>query len=338
MQKLYFFYGREELLKRQAVDKIKEVLVPPSVESLNFTVLEGGKICAQDVINASETLPFMNGKRMVLIKGFNAGSAGRDRLSRDDVDALEEYFKNIPEYSCVVIVTAENPDMRTRIMKTIRNNGVAVEFGRLKPEHLVKWIKKQVEMRDKTIHTAQVKRFVEITGYLDRDGWKTLDDMTNEIDKLVEYCRVKKVIEEEDIQAIAPRNLKTNIFKLVDAIGRRDAALALCLLEDMKLAREPALRVFYMITRQFRLLLKVAFLKDAGYSAKGIASRLKLQPFIVSSLLKQRENFSLQDLRKALICCSRRDISIKSGKIEPWLSMELLITELGGESNKKSVL
>lgn len=337
-EKLYFFYGCEELLKRQAVNKIKDLLVPPSFENFNLTILEGGKAVVQDIINAVETLPFMNERRMVLVKDLNLSASGKDRLTGEDMGKLDEYFKNIPEYSCLVISTRKNADMRTRIMKTIKKEGVVVRFDKLKSEHFVKWVKKQIDKENKSIYTSSLKRFIDISGYLDRDSKKTLEDVANEINKLVEYCRNKKVIAEEDIEAVAPRNLRTNIFKLVDAIGLKDTPTSLRLLEDMKLAREPALKVLFMITRQFRLLLQAACLKDAGYSSKGIISRLKLQPFIVNSLIKQSQNFSIADLKKALMACSRWDSQIKTGKIEPWLAIELFIIESGKNSNKKSVL
>ena len=165
-----------------------------------------------------------------------------------------------------------------------------------------------------------------------------MEDVANEIDKLVEYCRNKEVITERDIEAIAPKNLETDIFKLVDAVGGKDFSTALRLLHDMRIAGEPALKVLFMVVRQFRLLMQVAYLKDMGYSCKGIASRLGLQPFLVSSLLKQSSNFSLKGLKEALVACSRWDVEIKRGRIDPWLALELFIAELGKKSNKRSVL
>jgi DNA polymerase-3 subunit delta len=337
-EKLYLFYGEEELLKREAVSKIKELVVPPSMEELNFTVIDGSRATAEKIADAVETLPFMSDKRMILIKDINLSATGKDRLRQEELDGLERCLQNIPDYSCVVITTKYNVDMRTRLVKSIKENGAVIEFSRLKPGLFEKWVKRQFDNRCKKLKPVVLKRFVEQVAYLDKNSGKTLDDVINEIDKLSEFCKGKDYIDEEDIQAVIPKSLELNIFKLVDSVGYRNTAAAIKLLEDMKLAGEPALKVLFMIARQFRLLYQAACLKDAGYSSKAIASKLRIQPFVVTSLLKQLDNFTRKDLGEAIRACSGIDVRIKTGKVEPWLALELLIASLGEKSNKKSVL
>jgi DNA polymerase-3 subunit delta len=326
--KLYLFYGHEELLKREAVGRIKDILVPASLEELNLTVIDGGSASADTIINAVETLPFMNPRRLVIVKDAVFGPAGKKALSQEDMNILEKYLCRIPEYSCLIIQAKGRPDMRTRFIKTLKAQGVIVEFGRLKPQLLESWIKKQFKGNGKTMSPAVLKRFIGLTGYLERDSEKTLDHIANEIEKTVKYCQGKELISEADIEALISRSPERNIFNLVDAVGRRDIGIAISLLEDMKQGGEPPLRVLFMVARQFRLLLQASALKEAGYSNKAIASRLGLPPFITGSLLKQTGNYAREDLKKALQSCAEMDVRIKSGRIEPWLSLELLIAGL----------
>lgn len=338
LERLYLFHGREELLKREAVGRIKDLLVPPGLEDFNLTVLEGTKITAQEIASAVETLPFMGSKRLVLVKDINLSSTGRDRISQEELNRLREYLVDVPDYSCVIFTTRNSIDMRTRLIKIIKEKGAVVNFDRLKPLHFEKWVKKQIQNRGKKINRLELKKFIECTGYLDKNSGKSLEDVENEINKLVEYCRNRDVITEDDIEAVATKNLETNIFKLVDAIGSKDASRALRLLHDMKVAGEPALKVLFMVVRQFRLLLRTACLKDMGYSEKGMGGRIGVQPFVAHSLVKQAANFTVKDLRDALRACSYWDMEIKRGRVDPWLALELFIAQVGRKDNKKSVL
>jgi DNA polymerase-3 subunit delta len=326
--RLYLFHGSEELLKREAVDRIRGILVPPSLEQLNLTVIDGDKASADTIINALETLPLMNPRRLVIVKDAAFGSGGKRALGREDMDVLEEYFIRIPEYSCLVINAKSRPDMRTRFIKTLKSVGEVVEFGRLKPNVFEKWVKKQFEANGKSMSAAALGRFLMLTGYLERDSEKTLDDIANETEKLVEYCKGKKTIRKEDIEALISRGPDKNIFRLVDAVGGRDIGTAVKLLADLKQSGEPPIRVLAMLARQFRLLIQAAALREAGYSNKAVASRLGLPPFVIGSMIRQSKNYSEGDLKKALRDLWEAEVRIKSGRTEPWIALELFVAGL----------
>ncbi|MGI6704475.1 MAG: DNA polymerase III subunit delta [Clostridia bacterium] len=325
---LYIFYGPEDFLIREAVGRIKEMLIPASKEQLNFTVMDGSTAAADSIINTCETLPFMNERRLVIVNNAVFTTSGRKGFSKEDIEKLQSCFESLPGYTCLVITTKTSPDMRTKVMKTAKSVGNVVEFGRLKPHILEKWVAKRFAGSGKKISPAVLKRFIALTGYLDRDSDKTLEGIANEIEKVVEYCEGRDIITKEDIEALAPENLDTNIFKLVDSIGGRDISRAVGLLEDIRRSGEPPVRVLFMVARQFRLLLQASYMKGMGYSGRAVASKLQLPPFVADSLMRQTANFTREDLKKALKECGEVDIRIKSGRIEPWLALELLIASL----------
>lgn len=330
---LYIFYGPEEFLMRDAVNRIKRLLVPVSLEQVNLTIIEGIALTADNIINACETLPVMEEKRLVIVRDALFARSGKKGLGKGEGERLQHYFTDFPDYTCLIIIMKTKPDMRTKLMKTIKENGHIIEFSKLNPQMLTKWITKQFNKNGKDIATPVLKRFIELTGYQNRDSDKTLDSVANEIKKILEYSKDKAVITLEDVEALAPENLDTNIFKLVDAVGGRDMPKAFTLLGYMKRSGEPPVKVLFMIARQFRLLLQTSLLKEMGYSGRAIASKLHLPPFVIGSLTKQCANFTQRDLKIALKECGEADMRIKSGKMEPWLALELLIAG----KNQKSV-
>jgi DNA polymerase-3 subunit delta len=328
VERLYLFTGQEELLKREAIERIKDLTVAAGMQDLNLTVIDGDGITFDQIKNAVETLPFMSQKRMVIIKDINLGVSGRDRMGMDDISALADYVRCIPEYSCVIMTTTGSIDMRTKLAKAISSNGQVVSFDRLKPDLFVKWVGKRLNLLGVRVGQAALRRLVERTAYLDRDSQKTLDDVDNDIKKLAVYCNGKGRVDVQDIDEVIPRSLELNIFRLVDSVGYRDIEQAVKLLADMKSAGHPPLRILYMVARQFRLLIRAAYLKNQGHSVKTIASRLGVQPFVATSLVKQLDCFSIDRLGQALRDARDTEARIKTGGIDPWLGIELLVVGL----------
>jgi DNA polymerase-3 subunit delta len=327
--RLYLFYGPEDLLMREAVGRLRELLVPASTEQMNLTVIDGGDGgAAQKIANAVETLPFMSQKRLVIVNNAVFAPAGKRGFTQADMEVLDNCIRSIPDYTCLVITARNSPDMRTKLMKTMKTAGEVVEFCALKPQVLEKWVVKRFKDAGKDISRAALKRFIFLTGYLERDSGKTLEGIANEIEKVVKYCEDRDTVRQEDIEALAPESLSMNIFKLVDTIGGRDISKALELLEDMKRGGEPPVRVLFMVARQFRLLLQASFYREMGYSGKTIASKLQLPPFVAASLMRQAGNFTREELKKKLKECGEADARVKSGRIDPWLALELLIAGL----------
>ena len=64
--KLYLLHGPEEFTKEEALSQIIEKLVPASYRDLNYLILDGTETTADDIIAASETLPFMADRRLVV--------------------------------------------------------------------------------------------------------------------------------------------------------------------------------------------------------------------------------------------------------------------------------
>ena len=65
--KCYLFYGTETYLMKNYEEALVQALLPPGTESMNSDILEGKKATAATIMDAAETLPFLNDKRLVLI-------------------------------------------------------------------------------------------------------------------------------------------------------------------------------------------------------------------------------------------------------------------------------
>ena len=97
------------------------------------------------------------------------------------------------------------------------------------------------------------------------------------------------------------KNYKKAIFSLTDIIK----------------SGESVSHVFYIIIRQFRLILQIKdYIERQQKTAKEIASIAKIHPFVVQNIAKQVHNFSFKELQEAYKHLLKIDFDMKTGKID----------------------
>ncbi len=118
------------------------------------------------------------------------------------------------------------------------------------------------------------------------------------------------------------------IWDMVDALGRREAAVATSLMHRLLDDQEP-LMILGMINRQFRLLLQTREVLDAGGDSRDLLQLPDIKyPKVAQKLSQQARNFSLDQLEGVYRYLLETDYAIKMGRIEPKLALDLLVTSL----------
>lgn len=159
------------------------------------------------------------------------------------------------------------------------------------------------------------------------------DDMENirmELEKLISYTWGREVITDEDVEAVCTVRVSNRIFEMVSAIVNQQTRRAMELYEDLLTLKEPPMRILFLIARQFNQLLQVKELTEKGLERKTIASRLKLQPFVVGKVIPQARQFSRDQILSYVNLCVEAEEAVKTGRLSDRLAVELLITRQYG--------
>jgi DNA polymerase-3 subunit delta len=138
----------------------------------------------------------------------------------------------------------------------------------------------------------------------------------------------KKKIEVKDVELLVRPKVETDIFKTIDAISERKKSRALMLLHQHLEKGDSPLYLLAMINFQFRNLLMIKDLIEKNTPYYKIINKSKLHPFIVKKSYQQAQRFTLQQLKKIYQKIFQVDYQIKTGKIEPEVSLDMLITEI----------
>ncbi|MCT4565790.1 MAG: DNA polymerase III subunit delta [Maledivibacter sp.] len=327
ISKVYLFFGREKYLVNRAIEAIKHKYINnANDESFNFSFFDGFQDDIDVILNSCETLPFMGEKRIVIVRTKDAFSGSKSILSKDNEESLIKYLSKLPESTCLIFEAGEKIDKRKKIIKEIKSNGKILEFSKLDKYTLSKWIQKILNNNHKKIDSTSLDLLIDFLGYIDKNSSQTLYDVENELIKLCNYTADKSTIEAADIEKIMSKPLESNIFLLVDAVGDKNGNLALNLFNQMLAIGEPEGRILHMIVRQFKILNKVKLMVDRGYTATAIAPKISLPQYIAKKYVKQANFFTAKELLNILNWSLDADRKIKTGKMAPKLSIEVLIT------------
>lgn len=206
------------------------------------------------------------------------------------------------------------------LFKFLKKNAKSQEFKFLGGQRLKTWIKKEFNRYETEIDSGVLEKLIE---YIGNDLWR----MSNEIKKLASFKNNKKV-RAEDVELLVRSKIETDIFKTIDAIAEKNKKQALKLLHKHLEKGDSPLYLLSMINYQFRNLLIVKDFIEKHKPYNVILKKSGLHPFVVKKTYYQSQKFTFQELKKIYQKIFKVDLDIKTGRIQPEIALDLLITEI----------
>ena len=226
----------------------------------------------------------------------------------------EEFLKNLKHFNeakdIIVIYEKEPVDERVKLFKTLVKETKHQEFKFLSGAKLTAWVDAELAK-----YSAKIDLFAKNV-FLGRVG-NNLWQAENDIKKLV-YFAAGKIITKEDVLLLTKPKIENDIFKTIDAIAQKDKAQALSLLKKHIDSGDNVLYLLTMIAYQFKNLMLI----------KNNPQNCGLHPFVLRKNYGLAAQFSAEQLKKIYHQIFEIDLDIKTGKIEPELALELLISSL----------
>ena len=326
---LYVLHGEDNFSLTKSLKEIKKGLGDPSLLAANTTFLDGQQLSIDQLRAVCETVPFLAEKRLVIIQGLLerfepqakprrrkkvASPTGQNKQDK----AFADYLSGIPDSTVLVLLDGRIRSNNT-LLKQLATAKVR-SFPLLKEAQLKQWIKKEIAEKDISMSQQAVDLLAQLVG-------SNLWIMTNEITKLALFASGRR-IEVEDVKTVVSSAQETNVFALVDAILDFNAGVAEQLLEQLLNRGASPAYLLAMLSRQVRMIVRARELRRQRQSDAEIQSRLGLTPFALRKTLEQAQRHSLERLKEAYRKLLQADLSIKTGKYDGELALNLLIVEL----------
>ena len=127
-----------------------------------------------------------------------------------------------------------------------------------------------------------------------------LQNLMNEIRKLIEYAGEGNTITKDAVNELAIKQIESVIFDLTDSLGKKNIENSLIVLKNLLYAKEPIQKIFVTLYNHFK---KIYITKIALREKLNVAESLNLKPnqtFLTTKYKQQAKYFEEIELNKIL--------------------------------------
>ena len=321
LNSIYLLYGEELFLLENTLKKIKK-LFGECIKGINYINIDETNY--NELIQDIETPAFGYEKKLIIAR--NTGLLKKDGKRKNaelekEREKLVNYINNnidIIKQGIILVFIEEDTDSKKELFKTIDKNGVVCNFEYQKPIQIEKRIEAICKAYEVQIDNTTLRYFIECCG-------TNMQELINEIRKLIEYAGKGGKIAKEDIDKLSIKKLESVIFDLTDSLGKKETAKALEVLQNLIYAKEPLQKILITLYNHFK---KIYFTKIAIQNGKDITTSLNLKPnqtFLVSKYKMQAGYFKQGELEQILQKLRDLDYQYKNGLIDLQVGLEAIL-------------
>lgn len=326
LKNVYVFCGLDEILIKEAIDKILKKAIDPMMKDLNMVKYDALDLDFDTFMNACETLPFMAEKRAVVIARANFLKDKCDNDSKNFFEKAKTYFENPPESTMIIayFLLNDKRDRANKVRKLLaleKKGCTIVAVEKLKGPRLYSRIEQMFKAKGKDIGKVELRYFSELVH-------SNFDIIEREVDKLVNYTDGREITK-KDIDVMKQSNSEDDIFDLIDLISMKKPSKAIDLMNELFNKGEEPLSVLRLIQGQFQKLYSIKNASNAGMRVDEIAREMSLPNFIVDKLTKQSRGFNDVTIKKALSLTLETEKNLKSkSHLNRRTELELMIINI----------
>ncbi|NCB20657.1 MAG: DNA polymerase III subunit delta [Clostridia bacterium] len=306
---IFLLHGSESFRRQKKLQELKNKYIDkldPLGQSLS--ILDGAKLSAKNLSDSLSSGSLFTKKRMVVIENIF------ENKQESLFSILVELIKKNEGDDDNIIIFNEDLIKKTalqagakKLLNYLLKQPYVQEFKNLNNFQLSLFVKEIINEKKAKINNSALNLLILKIG-------NNLYRLNNETNKLIAAANgqeISNILVEELIKG----ETEENIFALTDALGAKNKALALRLLEEQLDAGLSLQYILAMLQRQIRIILSIKYLKSGNnLSDNQIVHSLKLHPFVIKKALQQSNNFSLTELKNYWQNLLDIDLDNKKGK------------------------
>lgn len=328
LKSVYLIMGEELYLAEKYLKTLLAIINPNNdQESLHYFNTTTN---IRDITESLDSSPFFSERNIIICKDLKIFQDKLSSKDKEDEQYFLEYLPTIPEYSILILqYTQGKLDKRRKLIKTIDKLGVVVECEPIAHWNIGEWLNTRLRELNLRFDREAYAYFLEAIKSMDKISLGFLDQ---ELQKLTLYPKSSKsptqtqfIISRKFLEDNFASIPEISTFRLWEAIGDKNIALALELFITQQQAGVHPLRLLKFLVRQVDQLWHVKIYLQERQSVKQIATTLKLHPFITEKIIKQAQHFSLATIEQMISDLAEADYKLKTGSNEPALIENILI-------------
>lgn len=261
-----YFYGEDSFLMEKVVAECIEALVEEESRPFDLEILFGDEVGAEEVAASANRLPFMSGKRVVILKRMEKWNATRIQT------LLKIYIADPSPDTCLILCYGGKPDRRTKTMKSLESGaGQSRSFTPTGDRQLATWVDQYFRQRGLELAPGAAEMVVEYLGpdlhrlrtellkielfHADRDGPITV----NRLGELLKKVTTRP------------------IFDLAPLFGRGEKKEAVRLLGQLMDSGEEAIPLLGLLAGRYRQMILARAVTEQGGGTREVMDRLDIR-------------------------------------------------------------
>ena len=311
LRNIYLFCGEEKYLVDMYLKKVTDMALGDGIREFNYSYYNEDNESYENFVNDIESYPTMAEKKVVVLKNTKFIKL------KDYQKPLAELFENIPDYAVVIIVEEEATKIKKALLDVINKNGEVVEFKKQNVADLRAWVTRQLALKNKQMSSADMEYLINLCE-------RSLGKLSVECEKLAaatEEANITRTMIDELVKV----PVEYKIFEMSDHLLSGNAEKAYGILNGFKINKEQPIVIFITIYKQLADLYMFRLLGEEGKNAADyLAPNRK---WLSSKLAAESRHHSKDKIRKGMKICADYDLQIKSGKIEGFTALEIMMAE-----------
>lgn len=302
MSNIYLLYGEEKYELNQKVEKIKKEFSNLQV-GVNLFYINNENI--DELPSITQGVTFFGSEKLIIIKNTNL---------KFDTNIIKDIDEDIK-----VIIIEESVDKRFSEYKNLAKFAECIEFKHLDAAQMTDFI-------IATLKKYNVKISYEDAQYMQNVCGEDKSNNINEMQKLVIYVGNGGTVTKDIIDSICSKTLNAKIFDVLENIINKKKKIAIEQLNTLLQQKEPIVKIYIMLYKQYKQLYMIKLLKDKG--EKNIPAALGLHPFVVKKLLASCDKYTQLELKNIIYAFDEYDQKTKNGDIDFEIGLKKIICML----------
>lgn len=313
MKNFYLLYSGDGAILNKEINDLEKKLDISDNDIIYYNIDD-----IDGIINEASTIGMFSLNKFIII---NMDSYFKDKKDISNINLLENYFDSYNSNSYLVFVcNSDSIDSRKKIVNLIKKYGIVKKLE-VNDNYLNDYVNNFLKDNGYKINNGDVVYFINRVG-------NNINNVTNELDKLMLYKINDKIINRNDIDLLTVENIDDSIYDLVNCILKNDNEKAIKLYNNFINNGMDVNQIVAIIAAQIRLLYQVKRLYNSGKSNDEIAKILEFKSvYRVKYLLSDSYYYSESDLVKYLSKLADIDNAIKTSNGDGNMLMQLFIVK-----------
>ncbi len=311
MKNFYLIYSEDEGV---ISSRVEEIISKLQVDKNSIITYNMPDVNLADIILDASMVSMFNPRKVIVVKN---SICFKDKVN--GVEELENYFESYNHNNYLIFTLGcAKVDTRKKIYKLISKVGEVITVKQIDHNYLCNYVNKMVMDNGFKMSYNDVNFFVNKVG-------TNLNNLKNELDKLMIYKEKEKVINYDDINDLVIGNLEDEIFALSDAVINGDVKRSLDVYGEFVNQNYEQTQMISILANQFRFLFQVKRLYEQGTYQNDIAKILEVHPYRVKLAISKCYQYEDRMLLKYLDKLATLEQNIKLGKTDKAIGLELFL-------------